>query len=116
MNRLACALLACFWATSAYPVDTPVSASTDAGELSVPEESVSVRMEKDLQSLDWAQFRSVIEAVPKMKADVDAYGAVGWQYVQANYRTYAWRKNIDRLDDERKAQLADLIQLAKHGR
>ncbi len=93
-----------------------MSASADVGELSVPDESDSVRMEKELQNLDWKQFRSVIEAVPKMKADVDAYGALGWQYVQANYRTYAWRKSIDRLDDERKTQLADLIQLAKQGR
>ncbi|MDD5247678.1 MAG: hypothetical protein PHY45_01750 [Rhodocyclaceae bacterium] len=76
----------------------------------------SGKMEKQLQRLPWQQFRSVIEAVPKMKADVDAYGPLGWQYVQKNYATYGWKKNIDRLDDSQKKRLAELIQNAKRAR
>ena len=73
----------------------------------------SAKMEKDLQRLPWKQFRSVVESVPKLKAGIDAYGAAGWQFVQANYRTYGWRKNIDKLDDSQKKQLAEKIQRAQ---
>jgi hypothetical protein len=40
----------------------------------------------------------------------------GWQIVQANYRRYHWQKNIDKLDEEQKQQLAGLIRAAKSGR
>jgi len=73
----------------------------------------SKQMEKDLQRLPWKQFRSVIEAVPKMRAEVEAYGTIGWQIVQANYTHYHWQKNIDKLDAAQKKQLADLIDAAK---
>ena len=76
----------------------------------------SQAMEKSLQSLHWKQFRSIIETIPKMKADVEAYGPIGWQFVQANYKTYGWKKNIDRLDDAQKKRLAELIQSAKEAR
>lgn len=76
----------------------------------------STKLEKDLQSLSWPQFRAVIQAVPQLKAGIDAYGAFGWQYVQAGYKTYRWRKSIDKLDAAQRRQLADLIAQAKAGK
>lgn len=73
------------------------------------------QLEKALQSLPWEQFRSVVEAIPKLKADVDAYGPLGWQYVQANYRTYPWRKNIRKLHEPQKKRLGELIDQAREG-
>ena len=76
----------------------------------------SQQIEKDLQQLSWKQFRSVVESVPKLKADIEAYGPIGWQFVQTNYKTHGWKKNIDKLDGTQKRQLADLIQTAKRSR
>lgn len=73
----------------------------------------SKQMEKALQHLPWKQFRSVVESVPKLKSGIDAYGAIGWQFVQANYTTYPWKKNIEKLDAPQKIRLAELIQSAK---
>ena len=73
----------------------------------------SAKMEKDLQRLPWKQFRSVVEAVPKLKAGIDAYGSAGWQFVQANYSNYGWKKNIDKLDERQKKHLAEQIQRAR---
>jgi len=73
----------------------------------------SEQIEKDLQRLPWAQFKSVLSAIPKLKADVDAFGPFGWQLVQANYRSYGWKRSIDKLDDSQKKQLAELLQKAK---
>lgn len=86
-----------------------------AADPGVPLDDAS-RMEKSLQQLNWKQFRSIIEAVPKLNADVEAYGAFGWQYVQANYTSYGWKKNIDRLDDGQKQLLAELIRRAEAAR
>ena len=69
----------------------------------------SLSMEKDLQNLSWPQFKSVVEAIPKLKADIEAYGAFGWQFVQSNYTRYAWKKKIDRLDENQKKLLGELI-------
>jgi len=76
----------------------------------------SQQMETDLQKLTWPQLRFVIESVPKLKADVETYGPAGWKYVEARYATYPWKKNIDRLDDAQKRQLAELVQLARKSR
>lgn len=73
----------------------------------------SMKLEKELQSSSWPGFRSVVEALPKLRAEVDRYGPLGWQYVRANYRTHPWKKVIDRLDTDQRRQLADLIQKAK---
>ena len=73
----------------------------------------SLKLEKELQGLPWPGFRTVIEAIPKLKAEVDRHGQFGWQYVRANYRTYPWKKNIDRLDPDQQQQLAILIKKAK---
>lgn len=73
----------------------------------------SKQLEAELQGLPWKQFRSVIEAVPKLKADVEQYGSAGWTYVKASYKTYGWRKNIDRLSPEQKNRLAESIVRAK---
>lgn len=75
----------------------------------------SERLEKALQSLTWEQFKAVVSAVPKLKADVDAYGPLGWQYVEANYRTYPWRRNIRKLHEPQKKRLAELISAARNG-
>jgi hypothetical protein len=77
------------------------------------EATESKQMEKDLQRLPWPQFRAVVEAVPKLRAGVEAYGTAGWQLVQANYKHYPWHKNIDKLDAAQKQQLAELIREAK---
>lgn len=89
---------------SAPPAATPAPVVPD-----------SIELEKSLQSLTWPQFRAVLEAVPKLKRSVDAYGVFGWEYAKANYRTYRWRKSIDRMDDEKKIGLADLIARARAG-
>lgn len=73
----------------------------------------SKRLEGELQRLSWDQFRSVIEAIPKLKADVDAYGPAGWTYVKGRYRTHEWRKNIDKLDGDERRRLAALIAAAR---
>ncbi len=74
----------------------------------------SRQMEKDLQQLPWKQARSIIESVPKLKASVDAYGPLGWQFVEANYQHYRWKKNIDKLDATKKRDLAELIRKAQN--
>lgn len=81
--------------------DTP-PAATDSRQLSTA-----------LQNLPWPRFRAVIEAVPKLASGVDAYGPLGWQFVKENYRTYNWKKKIDKLDPAQKQQLAELIQQAQ---
>lgn len=75
----------------------------------------SARLEKELQQLSWEQFKQVVVAVPKLKNSVDAFGPFGWDYVRANYRTYPWKKSIDRLDETQKVQLAALIEKARNG-
>jgi len=75
----------------------------------------SARLERELQQLSWEQFKQVIVAVPKLKNSVDAFGPFGWDYVRANYRTYPWKKSIDRLDNTQKIQLAALIEKARNG-
>jgi hypothetical protein len=102
------------------PTAEPATASTTNSENPAADAAAnraaadSLKLEKSLQSLNWPQFRSVVEAVPKLKADVDAYGDLGWQYVQMNYKNYRWRKSINRLSDEQRQQLAALIQDARH--
>lgn len=73
----------------------------------------SKQLEAELQTLPWKQFRAVIESVPNLKADVEQYGSAGWAYVKATYKTYGWKKNIDRLSPEQKNRLAELIGKAK---
>jgi hypothetical protein len=73
----------------------------------------SADLERRLQRLSWAQFKRVIFAIPKLKASVDAYGPLGWEYVRANYATYPWKKNIARLDASERHQLAELIERAR---
>lgn len=73
-------------------------------------------LERELQALDWDQFRWVIEAIPKLKAEVDAYGPAGWEYVKGKYKTHEWRKSIAKLDDDEKRRLAGLIDSARERR
>lgn len=73
----------------------------------------SRQLEKDLQSLNWNQFKSVVESIPPIRAEVDKYGLLGWQYVRQNYKTYPWKKPIDRLKNSQKIELAKLIERAK---
>lgn len=81
-----------------------------AAPQSVPD---SRQMERELQGMTWPQFRSVIEAIPEIKAEIEARGSAGWLFVQANYRRHGWKKHIDRLDAGQKRQLAELIARAK---
>jgi hypothetical protein len=103
-------LLACFWIVSATAADVSSVTEPEASTVAISNAPDSKQLETDLQQLNWKQFKSVVEAVPKLKADVDAYGEFGWQYVQMNYKTYKWKKSIDRLDDGQKHQLAGLIR------
>ena len=116
MNRRLLVLIAALWITPAFArtPHPPARSKTAAPAKSVVPDSQE--MEKDLQQLSWPQFRSVIESVPKMKADVEAYGAFGWKYVEARYARYPWKKNIDKLDDAQKQHLADLIRKTKAGK
>ena len=75
----------------------------------------SLDLEKQLQALNWSQFKAVVKAVPALRSQVDAYGALGWQYVQSRYKTYAWRRNIDKLKPTQKVELAQLIARARNG-
>ncbi len=99
MPRLICTLMACLWMVSIPAAGA--QSSDDNGLAAAVKNAVldSAQMEKDLQRLPWKQFRSVIEAVPKMKANVEAYGPAGWQFVQQHYATYGWKKSIDKLDN-----------------
>lgn len=106
-------LLACFCIASAHAEDISPVTENETPKVTISDAPDSKQMETDLQQLNWDQFKSVIEAVPKMKADVDAYGQLGWQYVQMNYKTYKWKKSIDRLGDGQKHQLAELIYNAR---
>ncbi len=109
-------------AGTALLLATTLAAAAHAAELSPAKANkpvaaraplpASQQLEKELQQLPWKQFRSVIESIPKMKAEVEAYGPIGLQYVEARYKTYSWKKSIDKLDDSQKRQLADLIRQA----
>jgi hypothetical protein len=106
-------LLTCFWIVSATAADISSVSASEASAVAIGNAPDSKQLETDLQQLTWKQFKSVVEAVPKLKADVDAYGEFGWQYVQMNYKTYKWKRNIDKLDDEQKHQLTRLIRSAQ---
>ncbi len=73
----------------------------------------SQKLEKELQSLNWTQFKSVVEALPPIRAEVNKYGPLGWQYVQQHYRTYPWKRSIDRLAGWQKIELGRLIERAR---
>lgn len=73
----------------------------------------SQQLERDLQSLNWTQFKSVVESIPPIRAEVDKYGPLGWQYVRQHYRNYPWRNAIDRLAGWQKLELARLIERAR---
>lgn len=112
------ALAGTLFASALPAADTPNGNGAEPSEASAAvraDAPSSLQLERELQRLNWDQFRTVIRAVPKLKADVDAYGPLGWQYVHENYKTYGWKRNIDKLDDERKRQLAELIQKVKGG-
>lgn len=114
MRKSILALTLGLWTAVALPAASPPTAPAKGAKSAVPPALPdSQQIEKDLQRLPWPQFRSVIEAIPKLKADVDAYGPFGWQYVKANYQTHGWKKNVDRLDDAQKRQLVELIRSAK---
>lgn len=97
MNKLIALLAAALLSASAVAADLPDSAV----------------MEKQLQTMPWEQFKAVVSSVPKMKADVDAYGPMGWEFVKKNYKTHGWKKNIDRLDPDQRQRLANLIRKAR---
>ncbi len=110
MSRLICLLLSSVWATSVVSADVPQPPDDKAVttlQSNVPD---SEQLEFELQHMSWEKFRSVIEAIPKLKADVEAYGPAGWKYVELRYKTFRWKKSIDKLDDGQKQLLTDLIK------
>lgn len=102
-------LMLCSGAGSGAEVHPAKPAGT-ATTAAVPDSKL---LERDLQRLNWNQFRSVVESVPKLKAGVDAYGPMGWNYVQSRYATYPWKNSIDRLDADEKLHLVELIRRAR---
>jgi len=76
----------------------------------------SRQLERELQRMPWPQFRSIIESIPKLKADIEVHGQLGWAYVQANYKTHRWHKNIDKLDAMQRQQLLELMQASSKGK
>ena len=46
----------------------------------------------------------------RLRAEVDAYGPLGWQYVERHYRRHGWRRSLDKLDPEQRRELAALIE------
>ena len=112
MPKYVFALITCLWASFAFAAthDTARSASAISKKTAVPD---SLQLEGNLQALNWEQFRSVIKAEPKLYASVEAYGPAGWQFVKANYQTYKWRRQIDKLDPQQKLRLNELIKAAR---
>jgi hypothetical protein len=104
------ALLLPLWACASSDAERAGHAPELSAGTEVPS---SKRLEKELQSLDWAQFQTVLAGIPKLKAQVDAYGPLGWKYVEQNYRSYGWKKNIDKLDASQKVELFERIQRAR---
>ena len=106
-----CLLLLVALGVGATPAAPRAGVPVPAVEKRAPIDSVT--LEKELQGLSWRQFRSVVESVPQLKSAVDAYGPAGWQFVQANYRQYGWRRNIDKLSEAQKRELAARIERAR---
>jgi hypothetical protein len=89
---------------------TPAGAAERSAPVVRSPDLDSGKMEKDLQRLPWKQFRTVVESEPRLKAGIEAYGPIGWQFVEANYRNYGWKRNIDKLDASQKKRLAEQIR------
>lgn len=115
-NPLLVPVLVLGLALPAQAADRPLPQPAGKVAATQPVPLDSKQMELTLQSLPWPQFRSVIEGVPKLKAEVEAHGSLGWTFVQSKYKKHGWKKNIDRLDDEQKRLLAELIGKIKKAR
>ena len=112
--RISSLFLLLFLSALALPNLAQSSADTASVQAVAEEGDVDSRqMSTDLQRLPWKPFKAIIEAVPKLASDVNAYGPLGWQFVKENYKTYDWKKKIDKLDAVQKKQLAELIKNAK---
>lgn len=110
------------WLGVCSTVSLPAWAKTEASprphvmQLAQQTSTDPADLERQLQGLEWEQFRQVVYSIPKLKSGVDAYGPLGWEFVRANYRQYAWQKKIAKLSDEERGRLAHLIQEARQGR
>lgn len=115
LSACCCASLLCLgvalWVPAATAGEDAKPARASAGTTGP---ASSKQLEKELQGLSWHQFQAVVKAVPKLREAVDAYGPLGWQYVQMNYQTYGWKKNIDKLDAGQRQELLALIGRAKN--
>lgn len=100
---------------NALPLPATAGVGTNSSAMVAAPSNVpdSQQMSDALRKLPWTSFRSIIEAVPKLSAGVNAYGPAGWEFVRANYRAYNWKKKIDKLDAAQKQQLAELIRKAQ---
>jgi len=112
IQKLACVLIIGLFPAPGSSAEALPSADSPAAAAARNTGPDSQQMEQKLQKLSWPQFRFVVESVPKLKADVEAYGPIGWEYVRAHYATHGWKKNIDKLDDAQKQSLADLLETA----
>ena len=111
-GSLVVALLACF-SGAGFAAEVRPNTKSSVAATQTPAMPDSKQLERDLQRLSWKQFRWVVESVPKLKAGVDAYGPMGWKYVQSRYATYPWKGSIDRLEAGDKLQLVELIRRAR---
>lgn len=69
-----------------------------------------VELEKGLQALSWVQLVQVFQAVPKLKEQYDRLSDFERSILQQRYARHAWRRNVAKLDDAQRIQLADLIE------
>lgn len=105
-----------FCATMAFALDERMSMKTPPIAQGRKPALDSQQLEKEIQALNWNQFRSVVESIPQLKAEIEKYGPAGWQYVKARYKTHAWRRSVERLKDADRQQLAKLLQAARKAR
>lgn len=116
MLRILAGLILGLWITqsiAAVERASPPSPRAQPAPQAKPATPDSRQLEKQLQSLKWPQFKAVVTAIPPIKAEVDKYGLLGWQYVQQHYQTYPWSGTIDRLQNWQKLELVKLIENAK---
>lgn len=113
MSKFIYGLMVGLWMVSATAADVQRLADN---KITLPKngrEADILKFEKDLQRLPWNKFRSIIEAVPSLKADVERYGPSGWKYVEVNFQSYRWRRNISKLKGDQMELLGNLIKQAQ---
>jgi hypothetical protein len=106
---LACLLLAGqAWGDASSPAGCAPEASPPCAP-AIPQLD-PVELEKGLQALSWEQLVRVFQAVPKLKEQYDRLSDFERSILQQRYAHHAWRRNVAKLDDAQRLQLAELIE------